>query len=385
MKKNAFLRTAVILLLIFTLTVSIFMGSGTSAKYVAAAVGEATARVAKFSIQYTAKASANIGAGSSGVVGGGAVGAGNAYIGEIAADPGKVTKLDVGGTAVGVLPLFAANYAKHDVLYTKGANTVEAKENETAGVPNGTFDNLVAPGTMDNGSFTLKLWNASEVAVQLSISIEDLVTGGALGSADWTSLSTLTALKKIPIQFCKDPPTVADRVWMDFADYNDAIAADPIYLPPNMAGTNAAGTSGTKGVDWIEVPLYWRWVFDADTNGLTGTAAGAPADDANRNKESGSASSFTPLAGVGDLVYKAGRTTKGNVFGTINTVDWYGASTGQVGLFTKGSLILPNPPGPDTREVSGQDIYDTNLGILARKGELNNISLKLTFNVVQVD
>ncbi|MDR0530830.1 MAG: hypothetical protein LBG83_02030 [Oscillospiraceae bacterium] len=54
LKKNYFLRAAVLLLALCTLTASVFLGSGTMAKYYASAEGTASARVAKFSVEVQA-------------------------------------------------------------------------------------------------------------------------------------------------------------------------------------------------------------------------------------------------------------------------------------------------------------------------------------------
>ncbi|MDR0530829.1 MAG: hypothetical protein LBG83_02025 [Oscillospiraceae bacterium] len=56
LKKNYFLRAAVLLLALCTLTASVFLGSGTMAKYYASAEGTASARVAKFNVVIDNKA-----------------------------------------------------------------------------------------------------------------------------------------------------------------------------------------------------------------------------------------------------------------------------------------------------------------------------------------
>lgn len=336
MKKNTFLRTAVVLLLIFTLTVSVFMGTGTTAKYVAAAVGEANARVAKFSIKYTGWTAVD----TTGTK-------------EIAVDPGKITKLDIGKTvggqlvsAPGILPLFATRYVSHTQAYTDWA--VGAGQVDLDGVPgydsdtvysSGAIDGisaLVAPGTNNPGGFKLRFWNASEVAVKLTITAADLVTDGSIGSGTWTSLTTLKENSKVPIQLSKDGAT-----WVAFG----AFTTDPVYMPPNQSGASG---------QYVEVPVYWRWVFKEAPD-----STNWPIGDA-------------PSAGfVHDDVYKDGRGV-GPANGAVSA-----ALTALSGVDAGTDVITG---------LTALDAYDTMLGIKAQSPDTPvKVGLKLNFLFEQVD
>ncbi|MCL2107660.1 MAG: hypothetical protein FWH26_11475 [Oscillospiraceae bacterium] len=127
MKKNTYLRMAVALLVVITLSCSLLFGSSTYAKYVAAAEGAGAARVAKFSIKYAQGQSRALKTGPEACAHGtdpddpahvaGCFDYTN-EIGEIATAAGQVNKLSFFEDyeqVTGVLPLFKTAY-KTDLL-----------------------------------------------------------------------------------------------------------------------------------------------------------------------------------------------------------------------------------------------------------------------------
>lgn len=222
MRKNYYLRAAVLLLALFTLTSGVFMGTGTMAKYIAAGEGAATARVAKFSVKLTD--------GTTDV--------------QLAETAGVVKDLGAQTYVTKLFSPFYANVAGGNTPTTATAttNSVEAK--------NGT-DKIVAPGTMSAATNTIMVWNESEVTVDVKIQILSVTGVGA-----------------------DDPP-----VLVPLRINNVAVATTfpqtlaTLTLPPNQTKPAAAIT--TAGATQNAVNLTWEWPFSPNGDTVNATARGA--------------------------------------------------------------------------------------------------------------
>jgi len=142
-KRMIFLRAAVLLLIANLALSCVFMGAPTFAKYIAAGGAEVTARVAKFSFKVTDE---GYDFDEKDWV--------NNSLAEVAITAGSVTDF--------YLPLFSANYLKHDATVAAGTYTVVSKD----GAP------LIAPGTDSeiNGTTpVITVKNESEVSVRYRI------------------------------------------------------------------------------------------------------------------------------------------------------------------------------------------------------------------------
>jgi len=204
MKKNYFLRAAVLLLALCTLTAGIFVGTGTMAKYIAAGTGDAEARVAKFSVKIAE-------AGGSGV--------------EFAT--GSTVTLGTGGTANLFNALFKNTYKG------TGANS------GTDTVVGASSEKVVAPGTAGDADDFMEIWNESEVMVNVKVEVTAVAGIGGTGTL-------------VPLQV-KNAAGTFVAVGSQTAGLLDA----PIVLyTANLAPGQSAADSSQK------IPLEWQWIFD---------------------------------------------------------------------------------------------------------------------------
>ena len=244
MKKNYFLRAAVLMLVLCTLMSGVFMGTGTMAKYIAAGEGAAEAHVAKFSVK---------------VVGQGHTA--NTDAQELA------TKTD--GTAMVLAAksskdffsqIFNAAYKAHDTTYGTTNDSVVSK--------NGT-GLLVAPGTTNEltpAPAKIKVWNESEVAVRIRAQLVGVIGIGGGGES--------ATVHEVPLQVKNSAGNyVAVGTVTSSGLLNTPIdLISSIDLPPNQDGTTV--TTGYSEFDGI----FWKWVFDGadsaystDRTGVTAT------------------------------------------------------------------------------------------------------------------
>ena len=171
MKRNVFLRLALCFLLAAVTCSSLVIGT-THAKYVAAAVGNATARVATFSFVSTNKTSTAYGSGASFLGRGAPFGTTPQ---QIAVDAGKVTDFQV--------PAFCYEYDRPIAAYGGQATNPTVQGRQVSGT-NRRF--VVAPGTgpifgpgravtgdVDaDGFVNLIFRNDSEVAVKFKVTLD---------------------------------------------------------------------------------------------------------------------------------------------------------------------------------------------------------------------
>jgi len=181
MKNNKnLLKTAVILLLI--VMIALVLVSGTYAKYTSNASGTDTARVAKWAFE--------------------------------------INETKIPQVAEFTFDLF------------KTVNDTKDSQKETdVVVPNGSTDQIIAPGT--EGSFDIKLENLSEV------------------NAEYTINYTVTNTNKIPVEFS--------------IDNGASWTAD-------LAAVTATGLVANTGTDTITI--QWKWAYEG------GKYSGGTADDA---------------------------------------------------------------------------------------------------------
>ena len=206
MKKNYFLRASVLLLALCTLTAGIFVGTGTMAKYIAAGEGEAKARVAKFSVMIQEKGAST------------------------PTEFATTTALDLDSDTTIFDGLFSDTY---------DTTVISERTNK---------DKVVAPGTSGGGTDIFKIWNASEVTVNVKVEIISVDgIGGAAG--------------KVPLQV-------------------NGASADAAALPLTLYDGNLApNQTATSGA--VDVPLAWEWIFEgADSIYSTGrSGTGTPITD----------------------------------------------------------------------------------------------------------
>jgi len=207
MKKNYFLRAAVLLMVLCTLTAGIFVGTGTMAKYIAAGTGDAEARVAKFSVKII---------NSTGISGT------ETELAQLVSGGGPL-ELGVGTTASVFNSIFKTTYATDDPGYS-GANSVESADTGY----------VVAPGTTNAGTTeSFKIWNESEVAVKIKVEVIEAPSIGGTAvplqvkiGGTWSAIPTLSSS---PIVLVND-----------------------VTLAPNQEFTDTG----------VTVPMIeWRWLF----------------------------------------------------------------------------------------------------------------------------
>ena len=200
MKKNTMMRVASALLVAVLLSTCAI--SGTFAKYTSTASGSDTARVAKWSIEV------------------------NDTTNDIAVGNPSIT-FDLFNTVNDT-----ANPDANDADVVDDANVA-----------------IIAPGT--TGSYTLDIWNTSEVTAKYAIEFE-----------------VVSNTNNIPIQYSLDGST-----WKNTIAEIKIVDSDATTLPAQ---------NGAKSET-----VYWRWAFDEETSGkhpdqtnAKDTALGITADDA---------------------------------------------------------------------------------------------------------
>lgn len=138
MKKNIFLRIALVMLVTVIATTGVFVGSGTFAKYIASADATSSARVAKFEVRVN-----------------------------------NTTFSQTGGAKFGTTITLGDWQADAALLDTTGAESADHVK-----PVDGT---IIAPGT--GGRLTLTLKNASEVAVKFTLNTTNSKLSGTAAAA----------------------------------------------------------------------------------------------------------------------------------------------------------------------------------------------------------
>ena len=215
-KKNLFLRIAMLMLIATVATCGVFVGSGTTAKYVAQATATATAEVALFDVKIQTGAST--------------------WSPNIA-----VTTYGVSVNQLGQLLQPAGTNGDGALSMNHSANTII----------NSTTGTHIAPGT--GGKVTITLRNDSEVAV-------DVWLVASSGTVDYPTGSGIVFSNAVAGTF----GTLADAMAAANGGGTNKIRLDPV------GGTTTAQT----------FDLYWKWPFytsagqdTTDTNlGTAGTA-----------------------------------------------------------------------------------------------------------------
>jgi len=278
MKKNYFLRTALLLLVLCILTSGVFLGTGTVAKYIAAGEGEASARVAKFSVKV--------------------IGQGQRTAFELA-DAASVAAgeaLDL--STKNETPFHGAGYtpptgSAHDTANCEdeaACKVVALADSITffSGIFSSSYESdskpdynpdtvissdgglVVAPGTNNaGGTEKIRIWNESEVAVKITAQLLEITGVGGDGEGKVPSGS---ADCEVPIQIW------SDSEWKAAADLDLATApadlGDAVDLPPNQEGYQDG--LGTLGTDYVEFDaIEWQWIFDGRDDVYTGNRSGA--------------------------------------------------------------------------------------------------------------
>jgi len=241
MKKNIYMRIGVLMLIAALATSGVFVGSGTYAKYIAAAEVNASARVAKFQVQYGATTSGTF-----------------TNFSQASAAP---VVIQASGP-LGTLLQPASSYADHPIY--------NASTNPTGTIVGVTGNKtIIAPGT--GGKIGFYFTNLSEVAVRFYLDPSCTVS---FGSAT-TRLNSETA-KEIEFAPAGASGAVPTTGWGSLVDaLGDATTAGKyIDLPPNTTTASAANCRF----------VYWRWVFEASRDardtalGVAAVSADVPMD-----------------------------------------------------------------------------------------------------------
>jgi len=215
MKKNLFLRISLLLLVATLASSAVFVGTGTSARYVTEGTVTASGTVAKFDIKVSAATLAKSG--------------------NIAALPSYAATIDNLGT------LYEAGTGTNAAGNGDGALGPEENAGSVIHVTNAAAGTLIAPGTGGKGC-TLTIHNDSEVAVHVWIELGatgfnnpgDRIQFSGNNGTNWRS-------------------TVAAAL-ADKGAASGKSAAEPIYIAPG--GTSAAS---------LDNFLQWKWPFGSTT------------------------------------------------------------------------------------------------------------------------
>jgi len=323
MKKNIYLRIALLMLVAAIATSGVFIGSGTTAKYVAAAKFDASARVAKFELQI-AKNGDSIAATPT-------FGSWVTFSRSNIDEPYNLRTDSTGGTAWG-----AMNFALGEKIYDmttirQNKNNFSLSTPTTVGssvnfndVEDGTNNTLetgitkhletadgsiIAPGT--GGRLRLSIKNNSEVAVR--VYFDSILTKVEYGNPTGPTTPAATSLSAVAGQYPITPnPTIAtanlqfstDNItWYNENQFAQMLAtgspseasAKYIEIDPMKEWTYAAPTAGQAKGD-----LYWRWQFsDWDPDAASGR--GAPGDQDRRDTALGVAAAIATQYQMADV------------------------------------------------------------------------------------
>jgi len=216
MKKNLFLRIALLMLVATFAMSGVFIGSSTSAKYATTAEVSAEIQVAKFDIKVN--------------------------------DSGNIA--DQG--------LYPTGYTHSSGVFAIWEADFSALENTTVsgGTAYHVLDNRMAPGTGGRG--TLRVKNDSDVTVEVS-----LKAGGS---------DTLDSRLENVVLFGAAPGTKNVAMSSNTADAN--------FPTPSHATAAAAAAAAAKRTlepgDWVDYGLCWMWGFTTQLDALD-TAIGVAA------------------------------------------------------------------------------------------------------------
>jgi len=227
-KRNIFLRIGVLMLIAVLATSGVFIGSGTFAKYIAAANVEAAARVAKFQVQINqAKLTT----------------------------PAFLDFQDNSGTK-GIIASVFTDFHDPDgnsrIYCTGGTDTrggtevhVSPGTGLTRPASPGDKDRIIAPGTM--GRLTVELKNLSEVSVKFYFDTAT-VFNSQVANADLRFLVTVDDLT-VPAQLSS------------------------LLTATTVTGSTATSLTIHPGDTTVHtLTLWWEWIFE---NGANATAINA--------------------------------------------------------------------------------------------------------------
>ncbi|MDR1734728.1 MAG: hypothetical protein LBR73_07620 [Oscillospiraceae bacterium] len=252
-KANVFLRIALALFVLASATMGTFMGSGTYAKYVAAASGSSEVRVAKFHV--TAKnATAAVTTDA---------------LTDFSTSGGTYSASDDGTTIE--INLFANSIITEKSASATASGTIEGEDSVDANVhQTSNLNDRIAPGTNSNSKFAIAVQNWSEVSV--SIQPQCQLTGSLGLQADTSEATNSTA---VPMGFF----------------YGTFGTGVPSAFPTNALTPTATMTnfgtaqtlppySGSGVPTTYYFPIGWSWNFySSDNNDKCDTYVGVNAKD----------------------------------------------------------------------------------------------------------
>jgi hypothetical protein len=261
MKKNIYMRIGVLLFIAVLATSGVFVGSGTYAKYIAAATVEATARVAKFEVQIrkalTTGTTPTWTADNGGYL---TFSQSSAAAMNLNTSWGTMNL----GTVYDVTPVTPSATPDANGALTTNIKVDLATPETHISTYNTTNDgSIIAPGT--GGRFCFQVKNNSEVSVRFSLDSIDATAGVGVTYTGTPSVSTAN------IEFSTD-----NNTWYSANDFGAMLTAAYnankwIDLGPGATWTFA--TDGTQGC------IYWRWRFNRG-NDATAIKAQDTADTA---------------------------------------------------------------------------------------------------------